>query len=105
MIRYILSMLLLVAGCTDADRSASVPDTAPRSAEFVCPEGTTISVAYVEEGSVRVTVGDREPIRLPQAVSASGARYSDGENEIWEAKGETRVTLADGTKLDDCRRQ
>jgi membrane-bound inhibitor of C-type lysozyme len=98
-------MLLLVTGCTDADRPASVPDTAARSAEFVCSEGTTISVSYVEEGSVRVTVGDREPIRLPQAVSASGARYADGENEIWEAKGETRVTLVDGTKLDNCRRQ
>jgi membrane-bound inhibitor of C-type lysozyme len=42
---------------------------------------------------------------LPRAVSGSGARYADGRNEIWEAKGEMRVTLADGTKLEGCPRQ
>jgi membrane-bound inhibitor of C-type lysozyme len=102
--RFLLAVLL-VAGCAAGDGAGSGPEDVVASDDFQCPGGPVIHVDYLKGGDARVEVGGRDPLRLPRAVSGSGARYADGRNEIWEAKGEMRVTLADGTKLEGCPRQ
>jgi len=101
--RFLLVAFLL-AGCASGDGAGSGPEDVVASGDFQCPGGPVIHVDYLKGGDARVEVGDRDPLQLPRAVSGSGARYADGRNEIWEAKGEMRVTLADGTKLEGCPR-
>jgi membrane-bound inhibitor of C-type lysozyme len=100
----LLLTLLLAAGCAGADGSDGGAREVAHSGAFKCPDGPMIRVDYLAGGDAIVEVGDRDPLRLPRAISGSGARYADSENEIWEAKGELRVTLADGTKLEGCPR-
>ena len=91
----VFAMLLMVA-CTP---------TAKRGATFLCAEGTAVEVEYGADDVATVRVGERPSIRLERAISGSGARYSDGRNEIWEAKGKLRVKLSDGTDLEACERR
>ncbi len=64
--------------------------------------GTAIEVGYSDD-SVRLLVGERE-LLLPQTVSGSGARYSDGsspETVFWNKGANATLTLA-GRTLPEC---
>lgn len=58
---------------------------------------------------VRVVMPDGQQYTLPQTVSASGARYSDGMYLVWWSKGDTALVEVRGddgawTSLyEDCR--
>jgi membrane-bound inhibitor of C-type lysozyme len=56
------------------------------------------------EGSVRLAfAGKRQPIILPQALSADGARYARGNMEFW-IKGNTARLTRDGAAT-ECKTQ
>lgn len=74
------AFLFAVAGC------ASPPAREIR-AVFRCPGGGIVAATFREE-SVSVTLPDGTKRELPRAISASGARYSDGTTTLWN-KGDT----------------
>lgn len=51
--------------------------------------------AIVGEDAVHFRL-DGEVVALPRAISASGARYSDGETTFWNRGREVRIEVADG---------
>ena len=57
-------------------------------ADFYAADGSKLTAVFLlKEAVVEITLPDGQKFRLPQAVSASGARYSDGTNTFWEHQG------------------
>lgn len=58
---------------------------------------------------VRVVLPDGQKYTLPQTVSASGARYSDGMTLVWWSKGDTALVEVRGddgewvSRYEECR--
>ncbi len=57
------------------------------------------TVAYRGDSAIVAIPGDT--LTLPRAVSASGARYSDGTSTFWEHQGAALLDLA-GASFADC---
>jgi membrane-bound inhibitor of C-type lysozyme len=102
-------MTSLIAACSTTYKVGTQAPPAGKVAEasYLCADGTMIHARYyIDAQSVDLTVGDSaEPVRLPVAMSGSGARYSDGAYELWEHQGKARVTLPSGTVHDECATQ
>lgn len=84
-------IVMLVAGC--AGRAADAP-----TAVFLCGE-TRVAVIFRAD-SAYITLPDTS-VALPLAISASGARYSDGLATFWEHQGTARLELERDT-LEAC---
>lgn len=57
-------------------------------------DGVAFSVQY-GDGIAEVHLPTGRVVRLPRALSASGARYSDGHVTFWEHQGTVRMELPD----------
>ena len=98
----------LIAACSTTYKfGTQSPPGEIADASYLCRDGTTVRARYyIDAQSVDLTVGDSaEPVRLPVAMSGSGARYTDGAYELWEHQGKARVTLPSGTVYDECAKQ
>lgn len=67
-------------------------------ASYRCADGTAVKAVFSSPrptGSVQLTFKRQaKPVVLPQALSADGGRYADGDMEFW-IKGKTaRLTRA-----------
>ncbi|HUN96286.1 MAG TPA: MliC family protein [Bradyrhizobium sp.] len=67
-------------------------------ASYRCADGTTVEAVFSAPGpagSVHLTFARKaKSVELPQALSADGGRYADGDMEFW-IKGKTaRLTRA-----------
>ena len=85
-----------VAGCSRAHDSA---DSKPGivSAAYVSESGGTATASFnITNGTVRVTLPGQKPMEFYQAMSADGARYTNGAATFWEHQGE--ATCSDGNK-------
>lgn len=59
---------------------------------FEAPDGRQLHARFDSHGKrVLVTLPDGARLTLPLALSASGARYSDGHATFWEHHGDVRV--------------
>jgi membrane-bound inhibitor of C-type lysozyme len=104
LITIIFALLILVgiyAGWFKGD-----PRIEGISAVFNCAEGKTIAATFYNGADARVELklGDRRELSLPQAISASGARYASADEAIvfWN-KGDTAfITEAGQTTFTDC---
>ncbi|MBO9541192.1 MliC family protein [bacterium] len=85
-------LVALVLGCNQAKESRQT-ESAPETFVFRCAGTSSVSVHYEPEVAV-LRLSDRE-VRLPQVVSGSGARYSDGKTTFW-TKGDTARLEVDG---------
>jgi membrane-bound inhibitor of C-type lysozyme len=66
-------------------------------ATYSCAGGKSIWAAYKEDGSVDLSFSDRSDVSLPQAMSASGARYASiDESFVFWNKGQTAFVEEDG---------
>ena len=94
-------LLVSVDGGCRADeegRSSNPPPLPPmiRSA-FLCEDGRDLVVTFYTADPVRVViVAGRRRIELPQALSASGARYSDGVTTFWNKGDQALFEWANG---------
>jgi membrane-bound inhibitor of C-type lysozyme len=74
-------------------------------AAYRCADGTAVRAAFSAPGpagSVRLAfAGQRLPVILPQAPSADGGRYYDGNVEFW-IKGKTARLTRAGT-VTECK--
>lgn len=58
-------------------------------AVYKSPEGKTLEVLFnTRLKTATVKLAGEKTRELPQVISASGARYSDGKNTFWEHHGE-----------------
>jgi len=93
--------VMLLAGCSPEE--ASTQDSATQSAlpayTYTCSETFRFTARFEAEAAV-LTLPDRE-LRLPQVVSGSGARYSDGKTTFW-IKGDSASLEIDGMSYPDC---
>ena len=99
---WILATVML-AGC-NPERSPSQDEGASGTA-VASPYTYTCSdlrfTARFEAETAVLTFPDRE-LRLPQVLSGSGARYSDGTTTFW-IKGDEATLEIDGKTYSDCR--
>jgi len=85
------TLLVLAASAPPADAQRPA---APREirAHFSCDGDKAIDATFVvgNPASVRLTLSDGRTLSLPQALSASGARYASGDESVvfWN-KGDT----------------
>ncbi|QNT71326.1 MliC family protein [Defluviicoccus vanus] len=64
---------------------------------FLCEDGRDLVVTFYTADPVRVViVAGRRTIELPQALSASGARYSDGVTTFWNKGDQALFEWANG---------
>ena len=89
-----LVIILVISGCTSLTAGE-------KRVIFRCPQGETIEATF-RDGTVAVTLPDGTNAVLPQVISASGARYSDGTTTLWN-KGNT-VFIMNGEEItvQDC---
>lgn len=50
---------------------------------YVCEGGTTFTVEFSDNGDAALLTWEGEKRRLPRLISASGARYGDGQVTLW----------------------
>lgn len=88
-LRLGLAMLLLVAApaCT---RAAAEMDSKP--GVVFAAEGMRLT-AYFKDGAVELVLSDGRTFLLPQGISASGARFTDGETLFWTKGDEAYFRL------------
>jgi len=66
------------------------------SACYRSPDGKTARVYFdLDRDRVTVVLSDGRRVMLPRALSASGARYSDGRDTFWEHQGQGRFLSGD----------
>lgn len=72
---------------------------------FVCDDGRDLEVAFhTREPTHVVIVAGRRTINLPQTLSASGARYSDGVTTFWNKGDQALFEWANGSTRCRARR-
>ncbi|MES2014557.1 MAG: MliC family protein [Patescibacteria group bacterium] len=88
----VVALLILLVWPNAREKPASfVNDTAGviEKAVYQCADGKSITAVY-REGSVALELSDLRAITLPQAISASGARYATpDEHFVFWNKGNT----------------
>lgn len=81
--------------------SSAIP-AAAADVSYRCKDGTAFKAAFSTpgpSGSVRLTFGgSTRPIVLPQAPSADGGRYAEGDIQFW-IKGKTAQFTRAGTTI------
>jgi membrane-bound inhibitor of C-type lysozyme len=75
---------------------------AEREYVFRCDGAVEIRAVFLRD-SVRLTFPDQRTVELPQAISASGARYTDGALTFWNKGREAIVQQGDSTLYRACR--
>jgi len=87
--------LVSLAACAASDPSLGRTD-------WRCDGGAAFSVRFANERAEVFAGG--QTYSLPSAVSASGARFSDGAVEYWEHQGQATLNGARGGPYANCRR-
>ena len=88
--------ILLLAVCQTAHKEA-----APEALSYQC--GTTSLTVTVDNQKDQVSfIMDGNQLTLPQVVSASGARYSDGKYTFWSKGNTAFIERNDQIIINDC---
>ena len=96
-ILFLVVIILVIAGIVYYLKNTSIKAT------FNCAEGKTIMAEFNSE-KVDLVLSDERKIELPQAVSASGARFANSdESFVFWNKGDTAFIEENGqTTFTDC---
>lgn len=82
------------------DTPPAAPPTAPITATFTCPSGASVTATFYsgDEPHVALTLSDGRTLSVPQALSASGARYATpDESFVFWNKGDSAFITEGGT--------
>jgi membrane-bound inhibitor of C-type lysozyme len=89
-------LLLLLTAQPAPAASGSSPAADQPSAVYRTEDGRRLTARFDIPGrTVRITLPGGQTLTLPLAVSASGARYSDGASTFWEHHGRARFERGD----------
>jgi membrane-bound inhibitor of C-type lysozyme len=83
--------------------SSDEPAGALNRVVFLCEDGKSFTVDFVENGNSILLQMDGNSIKLPQVPSGSGARYSDGKTTVWTKGEEGFVEVDDKILLRNCK--
>lgn len=92
----ILVSVLLITGCGSADRTEGEGNEPAIDRSYVaashhdCGTGGRLAVRWAK-AMTEISFGG-ETWLVPRVISGSGARYSDGQREVWEHQGKVRWT-------------
>lgn len=79
------------SGVPSAEPTAPSGEGTSVMATFTCPDSTTIYAIFRTDSAggsdVSLAIGD-DRLRLPQTISASGARYADSTTVFWNKGNE-----------------
>ena len=80
---------LAVVGFASLMTQQALAETPTAVAKFACHDGKTIDASFYAD-SVNLKLSDGRSLKLPQAMSGSGARYANKEESLvfWN-KGDT----------------
>jgi membrane-bound inhibitor of C-type lysozyme len=96
-----LVVLIALVACPAADRDAEPTGDIIGPVTFRCDDGSAIIATFAnapDPATVHLVRGD-QTFTLPQAISASGARYLGDAIEFWN-KGRDAAVDWQGTKLE-----
>lgn len=91
---FVLAAIAALAAC-GTTQGAGGPRT-----DWRCDGGAAFSVRFGNDAAEVFAGG--QLYTLPAAVSASGARYSNGAVEYWEHQGTARLNGAAGGPYNNC---
>lgn len=88
-----LAFLICISGCAGEEHK-KLTVLEDQSITYICEERQEIDAVYysLSDNSlhfVKITLPDGTKYTLPQALSASGVRYTDGFDLVWWTKGMT----------------
>jgi len=89
----LIALLILTSASCALVKTPQATASIVGSGVFVSDSGQTIRAEYRDNGTVTLTFTDGTTKVLPQAVSASGARYVSGSCEWWEHQGQARYSV------------
>jgi membrane-bound inhibitor of C-type lysozyme len=89
-----LIIALIISGC-------ALPPSGKKNVVFHCPHGETIKATFRNE-TVAVILPDGTKAILPQVISASGARYSDGSTTLWNKGNTVFIMKGEEITVQDC---
>ena len=79
-----------------SDQPVAAPAAVLPPVVYVSASGERLTVVFDNAArTVRVTLPGGREVTLPQAVSGSGARYSDGKETFWEHHGDGTFSVGD----------
>lgn len=84
--------------------TANEPSFAGDPAVLQCPGEEMVSVRYTTEADQAEVTADGETYVLTRVVSASGARYTNGQGvALWDYQGEVLVSLPEAAEAMTCQ--
>jgi membrane-bound inhibitor of C-type lysozyme len=96
---------LIVAGAAMLFAGQALAETPVASADFKCADGKSIAATFYAS-SVALKLSDGRSLTVPQAMSASGARYANkDETFVFWNKGDTAFITEgdpDNPTFNDC---
>jgi membrane-bound inhibitor of C-type lysozyme len=95
--RCVLSAGIVALGIT----GCASPRHLENRVVFRCPGGEAIEATF-RDGEVAVTVPDGTKVVLPQVISASGGRYSDGMTTLWNKGNTVFIMKGEEITVKDC---
>ena len=76
--------------------SPSVYLVLTRQPRLAAEKGEAVTASYdIQGGTVQVILRDKSQVKFYQAISGSGARYTNATGTFWEHQGEATYSVGD----------
>jgi membrane-bound inhibitor of C-type lysozyme len=99
-------LLTLVLECGQREEHATAPQPAAaahKTLVYQCEGGQSFTVQFVDNAKFALFTLNGKTLKLPQAISGSGARYSDGHTTLWIKGDGAFVMEGDKIVIKDCK--
>jgi membrane-bound inhibitor of C-type lysozyme len=96
----VVLFLTFVLACGHKDAQAQAPQPAAaahKTFAYQCEGGQSFTVEFIDNAKFALFTLNGKTLKLPQAISGSGARYSDGHTTLW-IKGDGAFVM-EGDKI------
>jgi membrane-bound inhibitor of C-type lysozyme len=94
----VLFLFALVLACSQKEEPAPARQplgAAHKTFVYQCEGGQSFTVEFVDKAELALFTLNGKTLKLPHALSGSGARYSDGHTTLW-IKGDGAFVEVDG---------
>jgi membrane-bound inhibitor of C-type lysozyme len=84
---------LLLTSCSPANHASNQKANV---ATYVSGKGEVVTATYdIQSGTVQAILPDKSRVKFYQAISVSGARYTNKTGTFWEHQGEATYSAGD----------
>jgi membrane-bound inhibitor of C-type lysozyme len=95
----VLLLLTFVLACGQKEEHAA----ANKTFVYQCEGGQSFTVQFIDDAKLALFTLNGKTLKLPQAISGSGARYSDGHTTLWIKGDGAFVMEGDKITIKDCK--